>query len=297
MSGRTTLAAARMGEVTWPGSVGADALAPALELEAFFVPTTSQHRSRCVDGRHNPDVQEGTLGPQAAGGAPGAAIAWRLAVDQDALADSTFVADAQRMVLACTDVGLSPGGHRDDSASGSLVGCGAIDGLSSVLDALTDRTLVADLKRLTRLLLGDDFDRDHFLRVLGAAVVLQGRSDSYFEGRGEVLTWLEERDPGSVPVLEGSHQETCVVVNLVPDTTLASNRYAQAQGTQAFGFDLWSTRSLATALLPGAAQQVEQARFLRARVMLTVATFMALTDGSLPLLIRDQGSISPARIA
>jgi NAD(P)-dependent dehydrogenase (short-subunit alcohol dehydrogenase family) len=60
VSGRTTLAAARMGEVTWPGSVGADALAPALELEAFFVPTTSQHRSRCVDGRHNPDVQEGT---------------------------------------------------------------------------------------------------------------------------------------------------------------------------------------------------------------------------------------------
>lgn len=65
-------------------------------------------------------------------------------------------------------LGLAPGGHRDDSSNGGeIVGCGAIDGMDSILTNMTDPALVEDHKRLVKALLDKEFDREHYLRGLG----------------------------------------------------------------------------------------------------------------------------------
>ena len=126
--------------------------------------------------------------------------------------------------------------------------------------------------------------------VLGAALVLKSRSVAYFAGRGEILDLLERQAPGSVSVLEGHHREELVIVNLVPDSTLSSNRFSAAHGgAQAFGYDLWRSREVAQQLFPLPSQALDRERFIHARVMLTIATLMALTDGSLPVVVRLPG--------
>ncbi len=261
------------------------------DLNDFYVATHPRAVTRCIDGRHNPDIDEATLGPQVPGGAPGAALAYRLGVDKDDLTRGTFTSDAEMMVAAYLRLGITPGGHRDDlGLGGEAVGCGAIDGLHDVLDAMLDPARVEDHKRLVRSLMDVGFDRDHYLRVLGAALVLKSRSVAYFAGRGEILDLLERQAPGSVSVLEGHHREELVIVNLVPDSTLSSNRFSAAHGgAQAFGYDLWRSREVAQQLFPLPSQALDRERFIHARVMLTIATLMALTDGSLPVLVRLPG--------
>ena len=98
---------------------------------------------------------------------------------------------------------------------------------------------------------------------------------------------MARKAPNSVSVLEGQHHEALLVVNLVPATTLSSNRFAMDHsGAQAFGYDLWRSRQLAQMLFPMPSQQLDRERFIHARVMLTIATLMALTDGSLGVLLR-----------
>jgi hypothetical protein len=271
-------------------TVELDSATLAADLDRYYVPLAVHARTRCIDGRHDPELDETSLGPQVPGGAPGAALAFRLGVDKDDLTRGTFTGDAEMMIESYVRLGLSPGGHRDDNGhdvDGEYVGCGAIDGLHAVLDCMIDPRLVEDHKRLVRTILDTDFDRDHYLRVLGAGLVLRSRSEGYFAGRGEILDLLERKAPHSVSVLEGRHHEAWVVVNLVPGTTLSSNRFAaDHDGLQAFGYDLWRSRQLAEMLLPLPSQRVDRERFVHARVMLTIATLMALTDGSLPILLR-----------
>lgn len=255
-------------------------------LDGYYVPVAPQAPTRCIDGRHDPALDERHLGPQSPGGAPGTALAHRLGVDTDDLTRGTFVSDAESMIEAYVRIGLAPGGHRDEVHEAG-VGCGAIDGLDVVLSCLTDPALVEDHKRLTRTLLRDAFDRDHYLRVMGAALVLRSRAEGYFTGRGDILDLLEKRAPGSVSVLQGHHQEDLLIVNDVPGTTFSSNRFSAEQGgRQAFGYDLWRSRQFVHLLLPLPGQEVARQRLLTARVMLSVATLMVLTDGSFPLLLR-----------
>jgi hypothetical protein len=83
------------------------------------------------------------------------------------------------------------------------------------------------------------------------------------------------------------HQEALVIVNLVPNTTMSSNRFsAEHNGLQAFGYDLWRSKQLSETLFPLPSQDIDRQRFVTARVMITIATLMALTDGSQQLLIR-----------
>lgn len=287
-----TLTLGMLSDKDWPGPLAAgrgpvDVGGVLDGLDRYYVPVAGRARTRCIDGRHDPALDEGDLGPQVPGGAPGAALAYRLGVDKDDLTRGTFTGDAEAMIEAYLRLGLSPGGHRDDGEHAGSVGCGAIDGLETVLDCMIDPQLVEDHKRLVRAILDADFDRDHYLRVLGAGLVLRSRSTAYFAGRGAILDLLERKDPRSVSVLEGSHHEGWVVVNLIPGTTLSSNRFAEDHdGVQAFGYDLWRSRQLAHLVLPLPSQEVDRRRFIHARVMLTIATLMALTDGSLPLLLR-----------
>jgi hypothetical protein len=291
----------RLTDDRWPGGVSADNIFVDVDkisesLNEYYVAAHPDAPSRCIDGRHDPALNESSLGAQVPGGAPGAALAFRLGVDKDDLTRGTFFNDAETMVEAYIRLGLSPGGHRDDNDHGDGVGCGAIDGIESILQCMTDPTLVEDHKRLVKSILDTDFNRDNYLRVLGAGLVLRSRSNDYFAGRSKILDVLEERAPGSVSVLEGTHQEVLFIVNMIPDTTLASNRFSSDNnGMQAFGYDLWRSKQLSMLLFPLPSQQVDRDRFVMARVMITVATLMALTDGSLRCLVRtqDQDAVAP----
>ena len=282
----------RLSDNSWPGAVSADDVyvdIPGIQahLDEYYVMTDPGAKTRCIDGRHDPELDESHLGPQVPGGATGAALAYRLGVDKDDLTRGTFYNDFETMLGSYLRLGLTPGGHRDDSGHEVKVGCGAIDGIETVLACLIDPKLVEDHKRLVRAVLDTDFDRDHYLRILGASQVLGSRSKDFFARSGELLELLESKCPGSVSRLHGQHNEKLIIVNYVPDTTLASNRFADHHGgIQAFGYDVWRSRQLAQMLLPLPSQAIDRERFITARVSVTIATLMALTDGSPQLLFR-----------
>lgn len=289
-----------LSDAQWPGPVSAkkmieEGLASAATLQQaiqslndFYVTVNPNARTRCIDGRHDPELDEANLGPQVPGGAPGAALAYRLGVDKDDLTRGTFLADAEAMIGSFTRYGLSIGGHRDENSAGkSTVGCGAIDAMDIVLSRMTDPTLVDDQKRVIKILLGKDFDRDIFLRDMGAAVVVNGRAADYFRDREKIIDILEKTSKNSVSTLRGSHKECIVVVNFVPNTTFSSNRFSdKSGGIQAFGYDIWRSFEMAKKLLPRQDDAQDRERFVMARVMTTVATLMALTDGSQRLVLR-----------
>ncbi len=277
---------------TWPGTVSAkdvyvDIPSIISTIENYYVSTNPAAKTRCIDGRHDPELDESNLGAQVPGGAIGAALAYRLGVDKDDLTRGTFYSDAEAMIEAYVRLGLAPGGHRDNHEHDEGVGCGAIDGVEQILCCLLDATLIEDHKRLVRVVLDTEFDRDRYLRVLGAGTVLESHAKQYFAGRDEIFTLLEKTAPGSVATLEGAHNEKLLIVNFVTSTTLASNRFAADHGgIQAFGYDVWRSKQLAAMLLPLASQGEDRARFVTARVMITIATLMALTDGSQQILFR-----------
>jgi hypothetical protein len=157
---------------------------------------------------------------------------------------------------------------------------------------MTSPYLVNDHERVVKLLLGSDYDRDTYLRTMGAAVMLNGRSKEYFHDREKVIATLEKKVRNSTATLKGTHKECFIIVNLIPGTTLASNRFSNNfNGTQAFGYDLWWSVEIANKLLPRSGQALDRDRFIMARVMTTVATLMALTDGSQHLILRTEASL------
>ena len=293
----------RISDITWPGPVSADKMVEngeksedvirqAIErFGEFYVPVNLGAKTRCIDGRHDPELDEKKLGPQVPGGAPGAALAYRLGVDKDDISRGTFLADAESMIGSYIRMGFAPGGHRDEKSQGqeAVVGCGAIDGMDQIIATMTEPRLVNQHKRVVKLLLGDDFDVDDYFRVMGAALSINGRSEEYFRGREKILDVLERRAKKSIATLKGEHQECIVAVNLVPDSTLSSNRFSDSfDGMQAFGYDLWWSVEIGNRLLPRPEQAEDRQRFVMARVVATVATLMALTDGSQRLLLRTE---------
>lgn len=291
-----------LSDLLWPGAVSARGMSDSgftskatieqaiKQLNDFYVSVNPTAKTRCIDGRHDPELDEKNLGPQVPGGAPGAALAYRLGVDKDDLTRGTFLSDAEAMIASYVRLGFAPGGHRDEHNLGqSSVGCGAIDGMDRILATMTQKGLVDDHKRVVKLLMGEQFNRDNYLRIMGAAVVVNDRSEDYFRGREAIIDILEKKAKKSIATLKGDHQECLVVVNLVPGTTLASNRLADTyDGMQAFGYDLWRSMQMADKLLPRPDQRLDRERFVMARVMSTVATLMALTDGSQRLVLRTQ---------
>lgn len=298
-----------LSDITWPGKVSAkqliatgkttDAvLAEAVKrINEFYVNVSPSARTRCIDGRHDPELDENKLGAQVPGGAPGAALAYRLGVDKDDLTRGTFLVDAEEMISRYVRLGFAPGGHRDEHSSGKkTVGCGAIDGMDAILATMMQPDLVDDHKRVVKELLGMQFNRDDYLRNMGAAAVLNGRSADYFRGREAIIDVLEKRIKNSIATLKGDHQECLVVVNMVPGTTLSSNRFADTfGGIQAFGYDIWRSVQMAQKILPRPDQEEDRNRFIMARVMSTVATLMALTDGTQRLLIRVPESLASSK--
>lgn len=281
----------RLSLSAWPGGVTVREGAPSAEtllgrLDNYYVPVEPRAATRCIDGRHDPHLDELHLGPQMPGGAPGAALAYRLGVDDSDLTKATFFDDAESMIDTFLRLELSPGGHKDDKADDGRAGCGALDSMAAIVANMTAPHLVEDHKRLVKTLLADDFSRDDYLRILGAGLVLQSRSDDYFRDNIKVLDTLESKAPKSVSILEGSHEEAYVLVNLVEGTTFSSNRFSAEFGVQAFGYDLWRSKQLASRLFGLSQSGLSYKRFVHARVMITVATLMTLTNGSQRIVVR-----------
>ena len=282
-------------ELVSSGKVTARAIKNAVErINEFYVTVNPNAKTRCIDGRHDPDLNEDDLGPQVPGGVPGTALAYRLGVDRDDLTRGTFLVDAEDMIRRFLRLGFPVGGHRDEYSNGkTTVGCGAIDGMDKILSTMIEPDLVDDHKRVVKFFLGSGFDRDAYLRVLGAAVVVSGRPQDYFRNREAVIDMLEKISKKSVSTLKGDHQECIVAVNFVHGTTLSSNRFSKEfGGVQAFGYDIWRSIQMAGKILPRPDQTVDRQRFIMARVMTTVATLMALTDGSQHLILRMPKDIS-----
>src|SRR5262245_39739057 len=96
-----------MSDMAWPGPVSAKLMVKdhktsdklieeaVARINEFYDATNPKARTRCIDGRLDPEVDDAHLGPQVPGGAPGAALAYRLGVDKDDLTRGTFLADAE----------------------------------------------------------------------------------------------------------------------------------------------------------------------------------------------------------
>lgn len=259
----------------------------------YYVTTRSGAKTRCIDGRPSINIEPENLGPQVAGGAPGAAIAYRLGVDADDLTRGSYVADAEAMISLFVRSGMAPGGHRDESAASGTIGCGAIDGMNVMIQKMIDPAYVEDHKRIVKLLMGKQFNRNYYLQVLGAANVLNAHSEVYFRDRDLVMKFLEEKTGDQVPVLRGQHGECIFAVNLVANTTLDSVRLSEDfGGIQAFGYDMWRSKQIAKQILGRPDQEEERERFIMARVMCSVATMMALTNGSQRFVLRMPTAVS-----
>lgn len=258
-------------------------------INEFYVPVNNKAKTRCIDGRHDPNLDETELGPQVPGGAPGAALSYVLGVDKDDLTRGNFVSDAETMIDNFIRLGFNPGGHRDQNSENQAgkAGCGAIDHMDEIVRIITDPTFVNDHKRISKQILGSMFNRDDFRIVQGSALLIQSQLDSYFRDREKILDILETKAPNSTSVLSGDHKEGLFIVNLVPGTTFSSNRFSQEfNGLQAFGYDLWSSMEMASRLMPRVDQVLDRNRYITARILSTIATLTALTDGSQRFIIR-----------
>lgn len=252
-------------------------------IEEFYVPAYKDARIRCIDGRTDPNFNESHLGPQEAGGTPGDALAMRLA--KGISDDNSFVADADVTNNLIKQLGYTPGGHRDDHAAGAACGCGAVDAMDKIDAVMAGGELAEDLKRLVQGLLGDDFNDEVYESVITEAKKIDNQAGTYFADRQSSLNDLENKNPNCVSTLTGTHNECFILINMVPDTTFATNRFSETfNGTQAFGYDVWLTLELAPKLFPEDSDA--QARFIYARIINCVATAMVLTDGSQRLLVR-----------
>lgn len=256
-------------------------------LESYYLSVSETAKTRCIDGRIDPDFNEKKLGAQVPGGAPGAAIAYRLGVDSDDLTRGSYVADAESMISLFLRFGMNPGGHRDEAADDDTAGCGAIDRMDIMIQKMIDPAFVEDHKRIVKLLLGKEFNRDYYLQILGAANLIHAHSSDYFRNRDAIIKYLENKTKGSVATLKGQHNECILLVNLVPGTTFNSKKFAEEnKGIQAFGYDMWRSKQIAGRILGRPDQKDERERFVMARVMCSVATLMALTDGSQRFFVR-----------
>jgi hypothetical protein len=152
---------------------------------------------------------------------------------------------------------------------------------------MIDGDLVNDHMRVVELLMGKDFSLDNYMHVMGAAVVLNGRSEDYFRDRDTIVTIIENHSEKNVATLEGVHQECIVGVNHSPLSTFDTNRFVKTfDGLQAFNYDVWFSKKVAEMILPRPNQALDRQRFIMGRVMMSVATLMVITDGSQRLIMR-----------
>lgn len=289
-----------LSEICWPGKISLNSLLDSgvattdkleslvLNIEKYYVKSSSKASTRCIDGRFDPNFDADNLGPQVPGGSIGATLAYRLSAGRDKLLGADFASDADDMIHRLSKINLKPGGHRDNHADGkSAVGCGAIDKMNQAVHFLSDTKYVKSIYDLSKALIGDGFDDDNYYQILGEATLLNSQSENYFKNRLNSIKELEQKAKNSIATLVGEHRECLVVANYVPNTTLAENNLLEDyDGVQVFNYDIWRSLDLADKLFPSSKDKKNKDLFIMARAMTAIATLMCLTDGSQTLLTR-----------
>jgi len=257
-------------------------------IEKYYVEANKSAKTRCIDGRYDPEFDSSNLGPQVPGGSVGATLAYRLSAGRHDLDNANFSEDSDKLFKILKSKQLKPGGHRDNHADGvSAIGCGAIDKMNQAVAFLSDKHYANSVYDLSKALIGKDFSDDNFYQVLGTATLLNCKSEKYFKNRLKAFEKLKSRQANSVTTLQGNHQECLVVANYVPDTTLAENNLlSDYNGVQVFNYDVWRTLELSDRLFPDHKDKHDKDLFVMARAMTAIATLMCLTDGSQTLLTR-----------
>jgi hypothetical protein len=260
----------------------------------YFVPADYHAPIRCVDGRplegyddKNPTLSHRPLGVQVAGGSSGLAVVYRL-TQSWAHENIYFEDDLKTITNILRRTGFEIGGHTDGHHHRNETGCGAIDKVEEIVKSLADPKYIKNIETLTKSLLKERFDAEIYDSVLGKAVRLQSHSSTYFHEGQETLLGKLHRSKNQKNVLEkltGEHGEEIVIVNFVKGETFHRDRFSARHNhkIQAFNYDIWSTFEVAAKTY---SNPIEEMRFVTARVMHTIATLIALTDGSLRLLIR-----------
>lgn len=149
-----------------------------------------------------------------------------------------------------------------------------------------DQPSVKGVEELTKTLMGDEYNGEHFDKLADSAGKMASRKNDYLPSKKSLFEELRSHNPEAVCVLSGSHSEVITSVNLVEGTTFDSSRFSSyfEDKLQVFNFDVWYSKNLAQLIAPKDKQL--QSIYLHARMALAAGTLMLLTDGSLPTVVR-----------
>lgn len=281
-------------------------------LDRYYVKSSDRAPARCIDGRCISCFDEGAetaasreLGPQNPGGTVTAALCSRVAAWGSMYTEKfSLVEDIHYMNDIFDKLGYTSGGHIDDHAPENMTGCGAIDKVPEILERITDPSAQKQVRKLTRLLLGDAYSQEIVDSISGRLLSLEGMSDEYFmedeagelEYRKDAIKTLENNNPHGVEKLTGSHNEIALVINLVEGTTFHRDQFSvdNDNEVQLFNYDFWRSVQLAEKLYPidsdddikNTENAILRSRYVTVRALFAVGTAMILTDGSIELIVR-----------
>jgi hypothetical protein len=292
----------------------------AAHLDAYYVGVDFTAPTRCIDGRLSESYANGTrslergLGPQVAGGTPAGALVHRIILmgEPDGHEAFSFNQDVSDIITIFEAHGLGFGGHIDEAhdTADEDTGCGAIDQMPQILQKMVDPKAWTQLHGMAKHLLGDAYSEAMVNQVSGRLLRLEAVADDYLKrnrqtGRygykQQVIKVMRlEADKGEKPVerLTGAHHEKAIVVNTIPGTTFDRDRFTTDFGPdmQLFNWDIWRSHQSAVILYPISTEMsfAEAKNMLRrryeyvlCRTLYSLATTMVLTDGTLPLLVRE----------
>ena len=278
-------------------------------LKDYFTHASRSARIRCVDGRPIEHYDESRaelkireLGPQGAGGTPGAAVCFSLAEGpaSDTYKGANFNHDVDNLADILHDLHFEVGGHTDESANGEKTGCGAIDRMPEIVRAMADFRNTNRMIELTKAVMGDMYDKDAFSLVLGNAVKMSASEKSYFgEYKPNIFDRINKHTKNAVSKLVGNHNEVAAIINRMYGYTFHRDEFSAASRhkLQAFNYDYWKSVEMAESVVKNSAKYAHLnadeklrlgKRILTARVMYSVATLMTLTDGSIRLYVVDE---------
>jgi hypothetical protein len=196
----------------------------------------------CVDGRAPIEAVE--KGPQMLGGSLHMAVLQAIATGK-ALDESIIV----NVFSSLKEKGYGLGVHTDTHAKEGTVGCGFAQNLKAVFIKAVDQKGEIQ-KRLLQILNAnkEKLGEMDFAGIIESAYEkLTAYSLDNLMLTGEALVAAAEKSGAKKIVLDGSHQEQVVFVNLKENTSYDTTAQVKA-GRQAFNLDLWAVTQQAEAL-------------------------------------------------
>ena len=283
------------------GSYSTDQLIQAKEILAAKyteihkgAPIRCIHAGKLID--YDPKKAEDyarPLGPQFAGGTIGQSISRRIVIiDEKTQFDSNqFIEDFKTEANAASILGLKPGNHQGEHATEEKTGCGAVDGMESILDLFSNKERSEVAQKLAMVIaetaFGKDYsDQDLMNEVINSFVILAKNKETYLKSKKEMLNLVEDANNKGAPKLDNNSNASFIVINTLPNTTLLTDDYDEEteDKAKAFSFDVWHLKDLAATNFN---DLVDQKKFILASALFNCAAAMSLTDGSQKLIVRS----------